>query len=252
MKSFVKNYWKHLLLFAIAGLIGGFLAGLDLLDSYPEQMREEILAQGISETVLAFTMGIQYAGYGIVLGILGIILAKKIGLWNDSFALKAKPLAITVVLFVICGILFIGIDYLVFGKLIPPVADSYLVKPTVATVLGAMILGGVVEEVMLRLFMMSLLAFVLLKIFRNCDEKGREIILVVSNVVSAMLFAAGHLPTMAILLGITPAILIRCFLLNGGFGLVFGRLYRKHGIQYAMIAHAGIHLVSKLIWILFV
>ena len=252
MKSFVKKYWKHLLLFALAGLVGGFLAGLDLIASYPENIQEEILSQGMNETMLAIVTGVQYAGYGILLGILGIILAKKIGLWNDSFALKLKPLAITVILFVICGILFIGIDYYVFGRLIPPVADSYLVKPTVATILGAIILGGVVEEVMLRLFMMSLLAFLLLKIFRNCDEKGREIILVVSNIVSAMLFAAGHLPTTAILFGITPVILIRCFLLNGAFGLVFGWLYRKHGIQYAMIAHGGIHLVSKLIWLLFI
>ena len=252
MKNFIKNYWKHLLLFALAGLVGGFLAGLDLLASYPREIQEQILAQCMNETMLAIVTGVQYAGYGLVLGVIGIILAKKIGLWNDSLALKPKSLAITVVLFVICGILFIGIDYYVFGRLIPPVADSYLVKPTAATILGAIILGGVVEEVMLRLFMMSLLAFVLLKIFKNCDERGREIILVVSNVVSAMLFAAAHLPTTAMLFGITPVILVRCFLLNGGFGLVFGWLYRKHGIQYAMIAHGGIHLVSKVIWLIFI
>ena len=239
-------------MFTLAGLIGGFLAGLDMLASYPEKIQEQILAQGMSETTLALVTGIQYAVYGLVLGVIGIILAKKIGLWNDSFSLKAKPLVITVILFVICGILFVGIDYLVFGKLIPPVADSYLVKPTVATVLGAMILGGVVEEVMLRLFMMSLIAFILLKLFKNCDEKGRGIILAISNIASAMLFAAAHLPTTAIMFGITPVILIRCFLLNGGFGLAFGWLYRKHGIQYAMIAHAGIHLISKVIWILFI
>ena len=141
MKNFVKNYWKHLLLFALAGLVGGFLAGLDLLASYPEEIQAQILAQGMNETMLAIVTGVQYAGYGLVLGILGIILAKKIGLWNDSLALKPKPLAITVFLFVICGILFIGIDYYVFGRLIPPVADSYLVKPTAATILGAIILG---------------------------------------------------------------------------------------------------------------
>lgn len=252
MKGFVKNYWKHLLLFALAGLIGGILLGLDLLASYPQEIQEQILAQGIDETTLAIVTGVQYAAYGVALGLLGIILAKKIELWNDSLALKLKPLAITVILFVICGILFIGIDCFVFGRLIPPVADSYRVKPTVATVLGAIILGGVVEEVMLRLFMMSLIAFILLKIFRNCGENGREIIYILSNVVSSVLFAAGHLPITEALYGITPVILIRCFLLNGGFGLVFGRLYRKHGIQYAMIAHGGVHLVSKLIWILFI
>ena len=42
------------------------------------------------------------------------------------------------------------------------------------------------------------------------------------------------------------------FLLNGGIGLLLGWLYRKYGLRYAMIAHAGCHLVSKLIWILFI
>ena len=50
---------------------------------------------------------------------------------------------------------------------------------------------------------------------------------------------------------LTPLILVRCFLLNGGFGLVFGRLYRKYGIQYAMLSHALLHIVSKLIWTVF-
>ena len=40
--------------------------------------------------------------------------------------------------------------------------------------------------------------------------------------------------------------------MNGGFGLVFGRLYRKQGIEYAMLAHAGVHIVSKLIWLIFI
>ena len=54
------------------------------------------------------------------------------------------------------------------------------------------------------------------------------------------------------LMRLTPMIIFRCFLLNGGFGLLFGWLYRKYGLRYAMIAHGGCHVVSKLIWILFV
>ena len=252
MKSFVKNYGKHLLFFVLAGLVGGFLIGLDMLASYPAEIQEQILAQGIDNVTLAVITGVQYAGYGLVLGALGIVIAKKIGLWCDSFALKFKPLAIATLVLIIGGILFIGVDVFFFGKLIPEVAESYLVKPTPQTILGSIILGGVVEEVMLRLFMMSLIAFVLLAIFRNCDDGGKTAILVIANVLSALLFAAGHLPMTSVLMGITPVILIRCFLLNGGFGLAFGWLYRKYGIQYAMIAHGGIHLVSKLIWLFFI
>ena len=47
-------------------------------------------------------------------------------------------------------------------------------------------------------------------------------------------------------------ILFRCFFMNGAFGIAFGWLYRKYGIQYSMLAHFGCHFVSKLIWLLFI
>ncbi len=108
-----------------------------------------------------------------------------------------------------------------------------------------------IEEVMLRLFMMSLVAFILNKLFGKKQEKPTTGILITANVIAAFLFAAGHLPATAMLMGITPMILVRCFLLNGGFGLLFGWLYRKYGLRYAMLAHGGCHIISKLIWILF-
>ena len=45
-------------------------------------------------------------------------------------------------------------------------------------------------------------------------------------------------------------LIFRCFLINGAFGIVFGRLYRKHGIQYAMLAHILTHIVSRTIWLI--
>ena len=249
IKSFVKKYYKILLTFTLCGLVGGFLIGLYLLDSYPAEIREQIVAQGIDGVALGIISGIQYAGYGLVLGAVGIVLAKRIGLWRDEIVFEKKPIILGLIWGVIGGVALIGFDLLWFGREVVAIGESYLVKPSVAYIIGSIILGGVVEEVMLRLFMMSLVAFVLLKIFKNCNI---EAALIIANVVSAMLFAAGHLPVTDILFGLTPLVIFRCFLLNGGVGLAFGWLYRKHGIQYAMIAHAFCHVVSKLIWILFI
>jgi hypothetical protein len=47
-------------------------------------------------------------------------------------------------------------------------------------------------------------------------------------------------------------LLVRCFLLNGVGGLWFGRLYRKYGLSYAMLAHALFHVVSDVIWAAFI
>ena len=43
MKAFIKSYRKTLLFFALVGAVGGFGVGFYLLDSYPEDMVQELL-----------------------------------------------------------------------------------------------------------------------------------------------------------------------------------------------------------------
>ena len=251
MQAFIRKYWKTLLFFAIVGLVGGFFTGIYLLDSYPAEIRQQVLEQGMTATLLGLVSAVQAAGYGIVLGAAGILLGKKTGLWKDEKTITKKPFMITIGISVIGGLALILPDILFFGKFSQVVMDSYAVKPTIPYMLAAVLYGGVIEEVMLRLFMMSLIAFMLHKLFWRKRETTPVAALVLANILSAILFAAGHLPGTAMLLGITPMILLRCFLLNGGFGLLFGWLYRKYGLRYSMLAHGGCHIISKLIWILF-
>lgn len=250
MADFVKKYWKTLLFLALAGLVGGFFVGLYQLDSYPEEIRQEIAAQGIDPVLLGIITAVQAAGYGLVLGAVGILLGKKTGLWKDERKLAKKPLILTALVAILGGMLLILSDLLFFGNYSDAIRESYAVKPTVTYILAAVVYGGVIEEVMLRLFFMSLLAFLLQKLFRK--GSGTTSLLIAANLIAALLFAAAHLPATALLMGLTPMIVFRCFLLNGGLGLLFGWLYRKFGLRYAMLAHAGCHVVSKLIWILFV
>ena len=252
MKRFINKYWKTLLFFALSGLIGGFFVGIFMMDSYPIEMQQQIYEQGITDTILGLASALQYAGYGLVLGFFGILLGKKIGLWKDETSITKKPLIVSVMVSVVGGLVLILSDLLYFGNYVEAIKNSYVVKPTFAYILGSVICGGVVEEVMLRLFMMSLIAFILHKIFGKKSDKPTVSVLIIANIMAAVLFTAGHLPATAALMGITPMILFRCFLLNGGFGLLFGYLYRKYGLRYSMIAHAGCHVVSKVIWILFV
>ena len=259
MKAFLRSYWKTLLFFAVIGLLGGFFTGLYLLDSYPpdiqQQLLDEMAAEGLdgipADLFLAVVSALQAAGYGLFLGAVGILLSKKVGLWKDERAITKKPLLLAIAGAVIGGLALILPDILFFGQYSEAVMDSYAVKPTIPYLLATVTYGAVIEEVMLRLFWMSLVAFLLFKVFQRKRETPSTAILVVANVVSALLFAAGHLPATFALLGNSPIIIFRCFLLNGSFGLLFGWLYRKYGLRYAMIAHGGCHIVSKLIWILF-
>ena len=250
MKAFIKSYWKTLLFFAAIGFVGGFGVGFYLLDSYPEDMVQELLAQGMTPVLLALVTAAQSAGYGIVLGAIGIRLAKKVGLWRHERSIEGKPLLYTVIISVIGGLALILPDVLFFGKHIPAVAESYAAKPTVPYLVATVTYGAVIEEIMMRLFFMSLLAFLLWKLFARKQETPSTGILIAANIIVALLFAAGHLPATAVMMGLTPMIVLRCFLLNGTFGLAFGALYRRYGLRYAMLAHGGCHIVSKLIWIL--
>lgn len=251
MKAFIKAYWKTLLFFAVVGWIGGWVSGLYLLESYPPEMQQEMLAQGMTDTKIALTMAIQSATYGLVLGVAGIWLGRKVGLWKDERHITKKPLLAALVISLIGGLGIILPDLLFFGKYEPALLDTYAVKPTIPYLLATVTYGAVIEEVMMRLFLMSLVAFVLHLLFERKRMEVSTAVLVVANVVSALLFAAGHLPVNEMTFGLTPMIVFRCFLLNGVFGLAFGWLYRKYGLRYAMIAHGGCHVVSKLIWILF-
>ena len=260
MKKFITNYWKTLFFFAIIGLIGGFFVGIYQLESYPaeiqQQVMDEINQSGLGDfpvdLVLGFVSAYQSALYGLFLGAIGILLGKKIGLWNDERKIEKNLLTKAILISVVGGLTMILLDIFIFGKYSQPLMDSYAIKPTIPYLIAMVTYGGVIEEVMLRLFFMSLIAFILYKLFENKKDKPSTAILAISNIIASLLFAAGHLPLTSILFGLTPMFLFRCFLLNGGLGLMFGWLYRKYGLRYSMIAHAGCHIVSKLIWILFI
>jgi len=260
MKQFIRSYWKTLLFFAIVGIIGGFFTGIYVLDSYPlemqQQLHDELAASGLGgfppDIIMGVITAMQAAGYGIFLGAAGIWLGKKAGLWKDEKKITKKPLIASFIVAVVGGSVLILSDLLFFGNHSQLIMDSYSVKPTISYLIASVIYGGVIEEVMLRLFWLSLVAFILWKVFDRKNERPSTWVLIVANIIAALLFAAGHLPATATMLGLSPMIVFRCFLLNGGMGLMFGWLYRKYGLRYSMIAHGGCHIVSKLIWILFI
>ena len=257
MDKFVRTYWKTLIFFAVIGLLGGFFMGLYVLDSYPEEIRQQLLAEleadGLgflpADLLMGAVTALQSAGYGIVLGTVGIWLGKKVGTWKDERSITKKPLLLSLAVAAVGGLSMILLDVLFFGQHSEAIMNSYAIKPTIPYMLATVTYGAVIEEVMLRLFWMTLVAFLLHKLFDRKHSQPTAAVLIVANVIAALLFAAAHLPATSMLLGLSPMIVFRCFLLNGGLGLLFGWLYRKYGLRYAMIAHGGCHVVSKLIWI---
>lgn len=255
MKRFLAKY-RAPLRFTLALLpvaaAAGYLVIRYQLDLYDEAALAAMLAQlGSAEVLLAVGV-VQAVAYAAVCGFFGYVLAGKLGLMRP-LRWERRPLLRTLAVSIPLGLLF-SLDYWTFGAWLPGTAvqTSAAAGLTVWGWTSAILYGGVMEELFMRLFLMSLLAFLGWKLFCRRRETAPDGVIIAANLLAALLFAAGHLPATAGVFGtLTPLILARCFLLNGGFGLVFGRLYRRYGIQYAMLSHALLHIVSKLIWTFF-
>ncbi len=106
--------------------------------------------------------------------------------------------------------------------------------PAWQTILAAFY-GGIAEEVLLRLFVMTFLIWIGMKLFRKAQPTNT--IIITSIIVAAVLFGLGHLPLTATLTTITPFVVVRAVVLNGVGGIVFGWLFWKKGLESAILAH---------------
>lgn len=247
--------WKKALRFALylvpIGLIGGWFSAEMLFSELDPAMLEEALRQIGSKTALKAASAAASVVYAVFCGFLGYFLAEKIGLIRPFRFEKATLLRVLPVA-AVCGAVF-SLDAWTFANWIPQLKASNEAAGSfdAATWIASVLYGGVIEEVMMRWFLMSLLALVGWKLFFRRQAAVPIKVLIAANILAALAFAAGHLPATAQLFGeLTPLILLRCFLMNGAVGLLFGRFYRKYGIQYAMLAHILFHLVSRTIWLI--
>lgn len=97
--------------------------------------------------------------------------------------------------------------------------------------------GGIGEEIIFRLFFMSLLIYLLNLIIRNKDKTPKTWTVWTAMVFIAIVFGLAHLPLTESLSALTTLVVIRAILLNSIGGIGFGFLYWKKGLLYAMIAH---------------
>jgi hypothetical protein len=99
--------------------------------------------------------------------------------------------------------------------------------------------GGIDEELLLRLFALSGLAW-LLSFFLHL----LPVVLWIANIITTILFGLGHLPALKQMLGTVPrSMVIRSLLLNAPVGLGCGWLFWTYGIESAIIAHFTVDIV---------
>lgn len=100
--------------------------------------------------------------------------------------------------------------------------------------------GGIAEEVQLRLFLMTLLLWIVARIGKRTPRDGTYWGAIIA---AALLFGTGHLPAAVQIWGPDALVIARTVLLNAVAGVAFGWLYWKRGLEMAVLAHFGADIV---------
>lgn len=219
----------------------------------PEEYKKTINELPFPLYVLFIITSVQLAVMGFILTFLGVTLAKKtnlkLGILTSLFdknekreKIEKKPLFLSIALGVFTAFILAASDKFYFSHYIEKIKESEPTFNFLGMVTGVLY-GGIIEEVMMRLFLMSLLVWIFMKLFKN---KLHWIAIILSSLV----FAAGHLPATEALFGeINTILLARCILLNGIGGIFFGYLYWKKGFEYGVFAHMSTHIALQLLFI---
>jgi len=209
-----------------------------------------VIANQIFENAIIFAIAI----FG------GLFFAKRVGLTmpileavtqKESIVDKVRAiLPLSVMLGVVGTLIILGLEIFYFqpalAKQLGNSANALNLQtsqPAAWKGLLASFYGGIAEEILLRLFVMSFFVWLGRFISKTTEGKPTNAVFWIANILAAVLFGLGHLPATALLVPLTSLIITRAIVLNGLLGIVFGWLYWKRGLEAAMLSHFSADLV---------
>ena len=241
---------KIWLTLVLAASISGLLVIPYLLEFNGQSLPP--LSELLVVSLLAF---IQYAVMFGLLAFLGLWISKKIGL-EPTPVLSGKTrlkehLTISVVCGIAAGVGIVLVNILLKSLFVFPDIGPGTGNPGAFVGFLASFYGGIAEEVLLRLFFVPFLCLLIIGAMKlpgyAKSWKHTDTIVWVSVVIAAIVFGLAHLPGTAVIMAITPAVILRAVLLNGIGGVVFGWLFFRKGLEFAMISHFSADIVLHVI-----
>lgn len=248
MTPLTPNYWRRFLPVWAAGTMGVLALWLQeppaaLLEQSPHL--RQLPAAGLKALLLINPLLMMTA-----LAAIGAALAHRVGLRSRLSGHPHADLAPTQALLAGLGVAAVlaVADAALAGSLGDEwrraTAQAQAAPPWPALAIGVLY-GGVTEEVMMRWGVMSLVAWALWRLWqRSSAEAARPSARVMWAAIglSALVFALAHLPAVAQMAPLSPALVARTVALNALGGIVFGWLFWRRGLESAMLAHASTHV----------
>jgi Type II CAAX prenyl endopeptidase Rce1-like len=104
------------------------------------------------------------------------------------------------------------------------------------------------EEIFDRLFLLSLVAWLGMKLFRVSEGRGRAIALWVATVATALFFGWYHISNEQLFANPVPQIVaLRTVLIILPVGLAFGWIYIRRGLEAAILSHFVIDVIVHVV-----
>ena len=111
--------------------------------------------------------------------------------------------------------------------------------------LARVLYGGITEELLLRWGLMTVLVWLAWRFLQRRQGAARATFVWIAIALSAVIFGLGHLPPAVALIGnLNASQVVFVVGANTVFGLLFGFLYWRYGLESAMLAHALAHAVA--------
>ncbi len=249
----MKTNWKLfiiLLIMSIFGIVAAFPYTLTIQGSLLQNLTVPLYVL-LTGQIIQGTVMFAFAIFA------GLYFAKKVGFglpilegWLEGREVKSylkSILGISIGLGILAGILIIGLDYLFsFAGVTINVTQSSINPPAWQGFLVSFY-GGINEEILLRLFLMTLLVWIFFKIKKTGEGKPTKAGVWLAIILAAVIFGAGHLTTVMAITTLTPVVIVRTIVLNAVGGIIFGWLYWKKGLESAMISHFSADIVLHVI-----
>lgn len=246
----MNHFWTEFIILFVATMVGGGAVlpySLELLKSAMEKKATKMSLPQI--VLLSF---LQTAVVFAAVTWLGLLLAHSIGLgapYIEALIANSAPPPLAPMLWAAVVIGFSGglfltlADFLFLPHLPKPLVDSGR-KTSPLQNFAASFYGGINEEILMRLFGLSLIAWVLSKIWHTSAGMPTSTVFLVANLAMAIIFGLSHLPATKNITGkITPLLINRAILLNGIIGVACGWLFVRYGIEAAIIAHFSADII---------
>lgn len=248
MEKVIKSKdFKISIIFTIIGLIGSIFAAMYQITMVTESMKQLIISQIGSLQALIPIAALQGVLLTFISTFIGLKLARKVNL-ELNFKFEKKAFLLSILIGLATAFIITVSDSLIFARYLPATITKYVFSPLY--LITGILYGGIIEEILLRLLVMSLLVLIIWKLLAKTKDYNKipNWVYIFAIILSSILFAAGHLPLTIQTLGISTPILIRCFILNGIGGIGFGYLYWKKGLTYSMYAHAATHIFMQVLF----